>query len=155
LLELQQKLPDRVQVTFTPLYGEDYYRHIACCNALLLPYPPDAYHARLSQVVMDAIAMATSCITCKGSSLEDDLRRFENGSIYIHDHTVENVVKALFEFDNNWKDRKNMAKKSRERMMAYHNKDTYLDVVFDVGDAFNFPDCAIVDYDEYKRAQEA
>lgn len=142
LIRLADKYPGRIALNLNPLYGDDYYRHVAACNAMILPYPPEKYRNRLSQVISDACAAGVSVITTGGSSLEEDLAHCGNDSVVMRDPSGPALAEAFFAFERDWVQYRARAAAAGEAFRKYNNKKTYMDVLFDVDDAFPYPDFA-------------
>lgn len=139
LIALGEQYPDRVLLRFAPLYGIDYYRHIAACDAIVLPYPPELYKGRISQVAMDAVAMGTSTVVPKNSSLEDDVRRLNNGSAYIEEISPSSLAETFFAFENGWRERKQLAASASRAFREFNNKEVYLNIVLDREGSYALP----------------
>lgn len=139
LPQLQEAYPENVEVTWGSLHGDAYCNHIARCDALILPYRPHDYVRRVSQVALEAAALGVAAITTRGSSLEEDLRPLDNGSVFMAGTGARDLAGGLAEFAGNLAGNRRRAAAAAGAFTAYHNATTYLDIVFDVTETYPYP----------------
>ncbi|MDR2124027.1 MAG: glycosyltransferase [Desulfovibrio sp.] len=138
---LRDAFPNKIELFIGPLYGDDYYRHIACSDAVLLPYAAHVYRNRISQVALEAAALGVSCITTRYSSMEEELERLDNGSVFMEQSDPEALAGAMLNFEQNLADNRAKAAAAGEVCRAFHNADTYFAVAADA-ETVRFPDYA-------------
>lgn len=133
LESLNKAFPNRVHIKMHDVYGEEYYALLAGCDAVLLPYEPDVYKVRISQVVMDCIFLGVPVIAPRHTSLGDELTRFQAGAVLLDDLGENTLVDALFCFEAQQKVRSAQAAEGARTMSSYYNKDSYMDILLSNG----------------------
>lgn len=145
LLALGREYPEMVILRLGPLYGEEYYRHIGECDAIMMSYTASLYQeGRISQVLLDTLAMGVSCLVCKESTLAEDTVYYDNGGVLLEDDSANSLTKGLFEFEDNWHGRKAAAERAREKVLAYNNVDNYFVIALDEDNRFTYPEWAVM-----------
>ena len=89
--------------------------------------------------------MGVSSIVSPGSSLEDDVMMFNNGSVVMRDETPDACTEALFTFERSLRERRLSAAKSRAIHAPYFCSDTYFNILFTDKRSFRFPPYATVE----------
>jgi glycosyltransferase involved in cell wall biosynthesis len=143
---LERDFPERVHCRFMPLYGKEYYACLASYDAIILAYAPQVYGIRISQVVMDAIFMGSSVITCAKTSLADELLHFGAGGIIIPELSERALVKSFFAFEKRKERYKSLSRAAALKMREYYNLDSYMDILLRYG-TFRFPEAAQAEFD--------
>jgi hypothetical protein len=144
LPRLQSEFPDRVNLLLALLYGDAFYEHIAGSDAVLLTYPGQAYQNRVSQIALEAAAFGVSCIAARHSSMEEELARLDNGSVFMEKADAECLAAAMLDFGQNLAANRARAAEGGKICRAYHNADTYFDIIADA-ENFAYPDYARIE----------
>lgn len=141
---LRDKYPDRVELRLEALYGPEYFEHIRRCDALILPYHPEQYVRRVSQVVMEAAALGVSCITTRASTLGEELLALDNGSAFMDGTNAADLAAAMAAFAGDLAGNRARAAAASRAFAAYHNVTAYMDVVFDTNGTYPYPAFAVI-----------
>jgi glycosyltransferase involved in cell wall biosynthesis len=144
LAQLRDKFPDNIDLRIGPLYGEAFYRHIACSDAVLLTYPAHAYRNRVSQIALEAASLGVSCIATRYSSMEEELARLDNGSVFMEQSDPEELARAMLDFEHNLEENRAKAAAAGKIFRAFHNINTYFAVAADDG-TVHYPDYACLE----------
>jgi glycosyltransferase involved in cell wall biosynthesis len=144
LPRLRKEFPGRVSLLAAPLYGDAFYAHIAGSDAVLLTYPGQHYQNRISQIALEAAAFGVSCVAARHSSMEEELARLDNGSVFMEKADAGCLAAAMLDFEQNLAGNRAKAARGGEICRAYHNADTYFDIIADP-ENFAYPDYARVE----------
>jgi glycosyltransferase involved in cell wall biosynthesis len=120
---------DRVVVQEHCYVGQHFYDLLRSFDALLLPYDPNRYIDRSSQLVVEAIALGVPVIVPARSSLAFEAQRFDCGYSLFETQNVPSIVAAIGAF---LADRQALAQKSALAAKAcadFHNAPTLVDML--------------------------
>jgi glycosyltransferase involved in cell wall biosynthesis len=97
-LERLRAFGDRVTLLEQTYVGGDFHRLLASFDLLLLPYSPDRYIERSSQVVIEAISLGVPLVVPKRTSLAFEAKEFGCGYTVIEGYGVQPTVTAIEAF---------------------------------------------------------
>jgi len=89
---------ERVELIDQCLVGDHFHQLLRRFDALLLPYSPDRYIERSSQIVIEAIALGVPLIVPARTSLAFEAKEFDCGYSLIQKHRVSSIVEAIEHF---------------------------------------------------------
>jgi glycosyltransferase involved in cell wall biosynthesis len=120
---------DRVSVLEHCFVGEKFYELLRTFDVLLLPYDPDRYIDRSSQLVIEAIALGLPVIVPARTSLAEEARDYDGGFTEFAAYEVPAIVAAIEAF---LADHQALADKSRRAAPAcadFHQASTLMDLL--------------------------
>jgi len=89
---------ERVVLIEQCLVGDHFHQLLSSFDALLLPYAPERYIERSSQIVIEAIALGVPLIVPARTSLAFEAKEFDCGYSLIQKHRVSSIVESIEHF---------------------------------------------------------
>ncbi|MCC8194893.1 MAG: hypothetical protein LIP28_09645 [Deltaproteobacteria bacterium] len=129
LQALQEKFPLRIELNLQPFYGQEYYNHISRCDAILLPYPVWNYRTRPTFIIFEAAALGVSSIVQRGTSMEEELRSLNNGSVFMDGDSPAELTRAMEAFERNLEANRRAASDAAPVCRAAHNPQRYFSLI--------------------------
>jgi glycosyltransferase involved in cell wall biosynthesis len=118
---------DRVTLLEQCYVGGDFHQLLASFDLLLLPYSPDRYIERSSQIVIEAISLGLPLVVPKRTSLAFEAREFDCGHAVMEGYWAGAVVAAIESFlaDHDAQSRKSA--QAAPVCAAFHSGKTLVD----------------------------
>lgn len=122
---------ERVKLIEQCLVGDHFHELLRSFDALLLPYTPDRYIERSSQIVIEAIALGVPLIVPARTSLAFEAKEFDCGYTLIQKHQVASIVEAISDFIDNHDALSQKSVPAAERCANFHCGRTLVDLLVD------------------------
>lgn len=121
---------DRVELIEQCLVGDNFHKLISTFDALLLPYTPERYLERSSQIVIEAIALGVPLIVPARTSLAFEAKEFDCGYSLIQRHRVPAIVEAIEAFIANHDILTQKSVPAARQCANFHCGSTLVDMLF-------------------------
>lgn len=122
---------ERVELIEQCLVGDHFHRLLSTFDALLLPYAPDRYIERSSQIVIEAIALGVPLIVPARTSLAFEAKEFDCGYSLIRKHRVSSIVEAIEYFIANHDTLSQKSVPAASRCAKFHCGRTLVDMLLE------------------------
>ena len=122
---------DKVILHQECLVGTDFHKLLTSFDALLLPYQPEKYIERSSQVVIEGIALGVPLIIPQWTSLSYEAETFECGHTLIQAWEPGAIVAAIEEFITFHDEIAYKSSRAAQTCAQFHCGPTLLDMLLD------------------------
>ena len=131
---------DRVILHEQCITGSDFHKLINSFDALLLPYRPDKYIERSSQIVIEGIVLGVPLIVPGRTSLAHEAKNFDCGHVLIQGWDPQAILAAIEDFIRFHDDLAFKSSQAAQRCADFHCGRSLVDILLETGTANRCPD---------------
>jgi glycosyltransferase involved in cell wall biosynthesis len=133
LRSLRQLAPD-FSIVGGPLPTQDYERLLLSADIVLLPYDPEGYAGRASQIFLEAVGTGRIPLTTRGTWMQRELEKLGVTSVCIEQLTSEGIADAIERLLGEWPEAARRARQAAQEVRRHHNPARFVDELLRVLD---------------------